>query len=95
MKEHFCPAEQSTITYQGECSWCGESEGSMNEIIEMAREAGFYIIPNSPDLFPKLVAFANLVAAKEREACAKVCESYIAQGIGKEMATAIRARGKA
>jgi hypothetical protein len=26
MKEHFCPAEQSTITYQGECSWCGEQE---------------------------------------------------------------------
>ena len=26
MKEHFCPAEQSTITYQGECSWCGEKE---------------------------------------------------------------------
>jgi hypothetical protein len=26
MKEHFCPAEQSIITYQGECSWCGELE---------------------------------------------------------------------
>lgn len=26
MKEHFCPAEQSTITYQGECNWCGERE---------------------------------------------------------------------
>jgi hypothetical protein len=26
MKEHFCPAEQSTITYQNECSWCGEKE---------------------------------------------------------------------
>jgi hypothetical protein len=26
MKEHFCPAEQSIITYQGECSWCGEKE---------------------------------------------------------------------
>ena len=26
MKKHFCPAEQSTITYQGECSWCGEKE---------------------------------------------------------------------
>ena len=40
MKEHFCPAEQSTITYQDKCNWCGESEGSMNEILEMAREAG-------------------------------------------------------
>ena len=26
MKEHFCPAEKSIITYQGECSWCGEKE---------------------------------------------------------------------
>lgn len=28
----------------------------------------------------------------EREACAKVCESYIVEGIGREMAAAIRAR---
>jgi hypothetical protein len=26
MKEHFCPAEKSTITYQGKCNWCGEKE---------------------------------------------------------------------
>jgi len=26
MKEHFCPAEQSMITYQGQCNWCGERE---------------------------------------------------------------------
>ena len=26
MKEHFCPAEQSTITYQDQCNWCGEQE---------------------------------------------------------------------
>jgi hypothetical protein len=45
-----------------------------NEIIEMAREAGFFIIANSPDLFSKLVAFANLVAAKEREALAQTQE---------------------
>jgi hypothetical protein len=38
---------------------------------------------------------AQKARADEREACAKVCESYIAQGIGKEMATAIRARGQA
>jgi hypothetical protein len=34
MKEHFCPAEQSVITYQYECSWCGESEGGMIETIK-------------------------------------------------------------
>jgi transcriptional regulator with XRE-family HTH domain len=26
MKEHFCPIEQSVITYQGQCNWCGENE---------------------------------------------------------------------
>jgi hypothetical protein len=71
MKEHFCPAEQSMITYQGKCNWCGESEGSMNEIIDMARQAGII----HPEMVVKhLEAFAKLVAAKEREACAKVCE---------------------
>jgi len=38
--------------------------------------------------------FAELVAAAEREVCAKVCEAYIAEGIGREMASAIRARGE-
>lgn len=37
--------------------------------------------------------FAKLVAAAEREKCAKKCESYIATEIGKEMADAIRAMG--
>ena len=41
-----------------------------------------------------LERFAALVAAAEREACAKVCEAYIAEMIGREMATAIRARGE-
>ena len=95
---------------------------TQDEIIEMAKQAGFYIIPNSPDLFPKLVAFAHLVAAKateeanaranaswelmckkmvafEREACAKVCESYLSESPyswgGTTMAAAIRARGQA
>ena len=79
---------------------------TQDEIIEMARQAGFYIIPNSPDLFPKLVAFANLVVAKEREACAKVCQDLIAPDIYSDTdvsmwdvtcmdcAEAIRARGQ-
>lgn len=83
MKEHFCPAEQSTITYQGECSWCGESEGSMtqDEIIDMARQVGIEAESDTLCRFggwvEPFVAFANLVAAKEREACAKVCEDGI------------------
>ena len=71
MKEHFCPAEKSMITYQGECSWCGESEGSMNEILEMAREAGgsdvggpgwtTWVGTQSTEFLER---FARLVAAK-------------------------------
>jgi hypothetical protein len=41
-----------------------------------------------------LERFAALVAEAEREACAKMCEAYIAEMIGREMATAIRARGE-
>jgi hypothetical protein len=26
MKEHFCPTEKLTITYQDKCNWCGEKE---------------------------------------------------------------------
>ena len=66
-----------------------------DEIIEMAREAGFFIIANSPDLFSKLVAFASLVAAKEREACAKVCDELFADVppySAPDCAAAIRAR---
>jgi hypothetical protein len=45
------------------------------------------------------VAFAKLVAAKEREACAKVCESIYTNGDGAECwlenaASKIRARGE-
>ncbi len=36
--------------------------------------------------------FAKLVAAKEREACAKVCEAYQDPFAGNAMADAIRAR---
>ncbi len=44
---------------------------TQDEIIEMARQAGII----HPEMVAKnLVAFANLVAAKEREACAKIVE---------------------
>lgn len=40
MKEHFCPAEQSVITYEGECNWCGEREEvglTKEEVLEFIR----------------------------------------------------------
>ena len=39
MKEHFCSAEKSMITYEGSCNWCGEREGSMIEVLKQALEA--------------------------------------------------------
>ncbi len=44
--------------------------------------------------FEALQSFAKLIAEKEREACARVCEGYIVRGLGAEMARSVRARGK-
>jgi len=66
-----------------------------DEIIEMAKKAGY----NGPNIalftMKDLEKFANLVAQHEREACAKVCDdlwkdNYTAYAC----AEAIRARGK-
>ena len=81
----------------------------MKTIIDMAREAGGLGFvhdagdaPSKWQFTPKeLEAFAALVRAEaqaeEREACAKVCESYLSESPhswgGTTMAAAIRARG--
>ena len=81
---------------------------TQDEIIEMARQAGMSIRSNWAE--QELEAFANLVAAKEREACAKVCEanvwskpvawwgeatkSEVSVEAGLQCAIAIRARGE-
>jgi hypothetical protein len=62
-----------------------------DEIIKLAREAGF----NWPEIHTttieeRLERFANLVAAAEREACAKLAEKTV--WAGQEFAAAIRAR---
>ena len=44
-----------------------------NDIIRMAREAGI-LVPGYRDHIEHMERFAALVAAAEREACAKVCE---------------------
>ena len=54
---------------------------TQDEIIEMAREAGFENFVRWSERYPhevqrwieRMTAFTKLVAAKEREACAKVC----------------------
>ena len=78
---------------------------TQDEIIEMAQEVGidFDLIDDDEGQIwyitsEGLKAFATLVAATEREACAKVCEAHVGIWIIPagpiECAAAIRARGK-
>jgi hypothetical protein len=62
-----------------------------DDIIHMAREAGFEHIAEAEHWHPYFERFAALVAAAEREACAKVAENGL---IGHTIAIAIRARGE-
>ena len=66
---------------------------SQDEIIEMARKAGFIVDDEC------YIRFAKLVAAKEREACAKFIEDgYVGQFENpwrEDLAAAIRERGEA
>jgi hypothetical protein len=72
---------------------------TQNEIIEIAQECKLIgMRPYLDGIYSEsLVAFANLVAAKEREACAKLCEEAgtVEQWDGlSEAADRIRARGE-
>ena len=62
------------------------------DIIRMAREAGF--ADGVVDIVGAegFANFAALVAAAERAACAKVCEEWFTPNLGTEIAAAIRAR---
>ncbi len=66
-----------------------------DDIIHMAREVGLW--PSVTDTFPKeLQDFAAIVAAAEREECAKLCEMVEDDDLyfGSQYAAAIRERGK-
>jgi hypothetical protein len=64
------------------------------DIIKMAREAGWGQVVSEPYI-EKFERFAALVAAAEREACAKVCDGEATiEGIAQRCAAAIRARGQ-
>jgi len=69
----------------------------MKAVIEMAKEAG---LVGGPVYARGLEAFAELVRANEREACAKVCDElhwqwHMGDNSGpKECAEAIRARSQ-
>jgi hypothetical protein len=78
---------------------------TQDEIIEMAKEAGFWQdLSVYEGLGEHFKAFAKLVAAKEREACAKVLDEMADQMVAdmepstaiawvRNRAEAIRARG--
>ena len=80
---------------------------TQDEIIEMAREAGFVMENFSAEIFAKLVAAKEQkkwqdqtaveiheAVLEEREVCAKVAEHSFGV-IGSTIALAIRARGEA
>ena len=74
---------------------------TQDEIFEMARQSDLgFLLGDNWMMHHEFVAFANLVAAKEREACAKVCDDLhwpwrIGDNSGpKQCAIAIRARGE-
>jgi hypothetical protein len=68
-----------------------------DDIIRMAREAGLSKPwDQEPVEWKTLERFANLVAAAERESCAKLCELIEDDEFywGRQYAEAIRARGQ-
>jgi len=66
---------------------------TQDEIYEMARDADWGHA--SANLYaPALERFAKLVAAKEREACAKMFDGAVWAYDYREIAAAIRARGE-
>lgn len=83
---------------------------TQDEITKMAKQVGmryreiedeFYSSYADGVYLDELEAFAKLVAAKEREACAKICDEYdVAEDVNscdtaEGIAIAIRARGQA
>jgi len=59
-------------------------------VIELAREAGYIGVQFTS--ITTLERFAALVAAHEREACARICDGYNDPLINTDAAAAIRSR---
>lgn len=67
---------------------------TQDEIADIYQKANGWSPRAYPNTMTELEAFAKLVAAKEREACAKVCEESNDMGSSYGLAQAIRARGQ-
>jgi len=71
-----------------------KQESAQDEIIEMARQAGLYQDINV-SFHQALRNFYDLATAKEREACAKLCDDWESdEAFVVNIAAAIRARGE-
>ena len=74
---------------------------TQDEIIEMAKQSDLgFLLGNNWLMHHEIEYFAKLVAEKEREACAKICDDELKQwgifdsDVG-DVSKAIRARGQA
>ncbi len=66
-----------------------------DDIIKLAREADLPLPLSSADIIETIEFFAGLVAAREREACADICDQHATcEGVAQLCAEAIRARGR-
>ena len=73
---------------------------TQDEIIEMAKQSDLgFLLGDSWLMHHEIEYFAKLVAEKEREACAKLCDDinaeYEAKDVFSSYAEAIRERGQA
>ena len=73
---------------------------TQDEIIQMAKQAGFFLWPEDcAETMQEFFVFAKLVAEKERQACAKICDEFFkgnkSINYSDTIAICIRARGKA
>jgi hypothetical protein len=67
---------------------------TQDEIIKMARQAGFGIGLDDPIIYAAHERFAKLVAQHERTECAKVCDDHFGW-TPRMIGETIRARGQA
>ena len=72
---------------------------TQDEIIELAKQSDLgFLLGDSWLMHHEIEYFAKLVAEKEREACAEVCEEYaigLERNYSEIIADKIRARGQA
>jgi hypothetical protein len=69
---------------------------TQEEIFDLARESDLgFLLGDSWLMHFEIEAFAKLVAEKEREACAKICDEFCYGSTKILVEKAIRARGQA